>query len=159
MSQITTTHRGHEIAYSENGDVWRCWAMDLEAPTLSKLKAKINKVIADGAKLGNIAAYAFEGSWSNSIDEVLITALSADKGDRVWIIQPSLRNEGFMQRREVKLDELIPATEEARVAIQVWKSLVAAQEEARKAVKKAREAIPRLTIEYLTGLKSEDADG
>ena len=49
---IETNHRGYLIRYSENGDEWVSYEAGdgMAAPTLSKLKAKIDAMIAKDKK-------------------------------------------------------------------------------------------------------------
>lgn len=45
MSDLTTEHRGYTIRYTESADEWRCFDLDVDAPTLTKAKEKINALL------------------------------------------------------------------------------------------------------------------
>lgn len=158
MSQITTEHAGHEIVYSENEDVWRCWNLDAEAKTLSALRTKINKHLAEARRVDNVRVWKME--WSGGPKLCAVTLLEGD--EHAWISQ--LASEAGKGRREkvrekAALDSLILDTPENRAAMEAWRALEAAAREAQSAAYKAKEALPRATVEALkaAGTKSEEA--
>lgn len=54
MSRIEVEHQGFTIIYGENSDRWECYALDLEAATLSKLKTKINQHVKNVIKTADL---------------------------------------------------------------------------------------------------------
>lgn len=148
MSQITTEHAGHEITYSENEDVWRCWNLDAEAKTLSALKAKINKHLAEARRIGNVRVWKIE--WGDAPALHVVTLLEGDAA--AWVSKVNGKTNGRMRdkvREKASLKNLVLDTPENRAAIEAWRALERAAAEASRKARDAKEALPHPTQEDL----------
>ena len=154
--EVRYKHNGYMIAFSDNRDLWYCNELDLDDKSLSKLKTKINKYDSEKRRVSNVPAWEMQ-NYSTTLTPVVITLIEDDK--QVWVSRDKGHNRG-RERSKESLSGLIPQTDEARKAILIWKDKVRIQQAAAAEEKAAREAIPRVTIDMLTGLKkaSEDQD-
>lgn len=132
MSQIETEHKDYKIRYSENEDVWRCWELDLEAKTLSALKAKINQIDAAGRKLDRVSVYVFGGY---GLPKEAIALSWAGKG-KLWILEGK-------RRSQEPCDRISRVTPEITAAIKQAGQLQSQAQEIRKQADSILAAIPR----------------
>lgn len=150
---IETEYRGYKLSYAENRDVWECWACNMNAPTLSKLKAKIDKLHLDLRKKS-----AFDCLLISLGDVRDVRALDAR-------IVTKRRQEGFssvtykaVQLRVQKsgrgggksttwsdIEDIAPFGPETDAAIERLKRAQEAVRVARDEESAARKAIPRMT--------------
>lgn len=150
MSQIETTYLDQRIVYAENEDVWRCWALDIEAPTLSALKEKIRKVDADARRMDRPALH-FE---YNGTKPTLCTIVMLDaERDKVWITK---KEGGTLRRHKVTLDRIVLDTPENRALIAEFQALAREAEAARAKSDAARAKIPSPTRDELVGVEAAE---
>jgi len=106
MAEIEFTHQGFKITFSENDEVWRCWTLNFEDKSLSKLKQKINKHISVTLKKVT-TPFALLSSWGGG-DIVKCSIISRDaKSGRFWVVK-----EGENRRSQVEPKYLAPWTKE-----------------------------------------------
>ena len=182
---LETTHRGYTIRYSENEDKWRSYdAGDgMEAETLSKMKDKIDRMIAKSKKVTAIDFLVIENEHSNyktALTEAKMTGyLGAKiasvnahsslhkevKGHNVEAIYVSAKwgkRDERAERRSVCLSECCPDTQEVRAALAEANHLGLIARQAQELHRKAVAAIPRLKladIEQLVKLSGIDPTG
>lgn len=183
MTDITTEHNGHMIRYSENEDKWTCWAMSVEAKTLSALKTKLNKLDADSRRVNVTAIKLSYHTDPESAHEVTVTVIEpqreaekprwgsttppAPPEREAWVTYQTSKYRGVdkpdMKREKVELKRLLPATPEVRAMLKKARDMSAAIKAAQDELKRYVETIPRYTAEDLmaAGLpekKKEDAE-
>lgn len=148
MDAPTVQHRGYEIHYSENQDVWRCYDLDYEHARLGKVKEKIDAIEREHRKMARQAIYI---SNDGQAKEVVIVSIDEDR-DRCFITTDQQGTdrwgrpiEGKLKRERVDLKNLCDPTPENRVLIAAMAQKREAYLAAMKAATAAREAIPRLT--------------
>jgi len=174
---LTTEHRGYKITYSENGDEWSSYdAGDgMSAPTLSKLKAKIDAMIAKQKKRAGFACIVIEqegfgGSSKTIITDALITGYLGPKTERkgssrfdesvvighnveaVYVATKWGKKDERAARRSAELSSFCPDTPETHAAIAEANRLHELSKLAEAAHRAAVKAIPRLTIEDIAQL-------
>lgn len=155
---IETTHQGYRIRYGENSDTWECFDLQLSANTLSSLKDKINKTLAEERKVGNVAVIRVGSSWSTRMEPGVLTLLDAngtgyEKKPAGWVMFTDAK--GRKKREKIALDELVLDTPENRATMD---SYFKERERIRKLEKAADatvEAMPRVTHERLVEMKKE----
>lgn len=145
MSQIKTEHAGYEIVYSENGDLWRCWNLEVEAKTLSALKTKINQCLAEARRVDNVRVWKLD--WSGGPKLYAVTLLDGEA--HAWVSPVDSLDRKGKTRERADFDKLILDTPENRAAIEAWRALERASRAAAIAASEARDAIPRVTVEAL----------
>ncbi|WP_375188446.1 hypothetical protein [Sphingobium yanoikuyae] len=154
---IETEYNGQRIHYSENEDLWRCDLLDFKAKTLTAIKSKISKWLADARRVGNVPVIYVGSTYTPEFKEAQVV-LKDDDGKHVWIMVNKMRggvssNQG---REKVKLETIMADTPENRARIAAYR---AKQEEARKINAEQRElleAMPRLTMEAFEALPVEE---
>jgi hypothetical protein len=153
MGEIKIEHNGHTITYSENEDVWRCWALEAEAKTLSILKTKINKIDAEARRV-DVKVFEIDRL---SKEQKIVKCLMVDAdGKSVWILEEGktkFRGEDVKGRRKKTLvTSIAEVTPENRALIGAYHQAVADEDKARRRTAAALEAIPRLTVDRLREL-------
>lgn len=181
---LETSHRGYTIRYSENEDKWRSYdAGDgMEAETLSKLKEKIDRMIAKQKKVTAINFFVLEndvGGGKNGLTEAKMTAYLGPKignvsysslkkevkGHSVEVIYVARKygkRDEKAARRSIDLSDCCPDTAEAHAALAEANRLGALAKRAAEDHRKAIDAIPRMTladIEALVKLSGIDPTG
>ena len=166
---LETEYRGYLIRYSENGDEWTCYDMGsgaaASAPTLSKMKAKIDKYLLGIRKEAAVECLELETySGLRITDAVIIEYLGPKVEGGGWNRKPahvsSHKVAAMAQRtgrertsrRETDLRDFIPNTPAANEAIDLARRLGNAAKDAERAYKEAVAAIPRLTIDDIAEL-------
>ncbi|UUV43026.1 hypothetical protein RCAQUAPHINA_56 [Rhodobacter phage RcAquaphina] len=163
---IETEYRGHRIIYSENGEDWYC--PDIEksnAPTLSKVKAKIDRMYLDMRKRAAFSGFEIGSYQGPKFTPTVIVDYIEEKVERSWNDPKVIRSRkhvvaavaqrGYKEkaaRRHCDLQEIAPDTPETHAAFQVAEARWADLEQARKAYENAVAAIPRVTIEDIADL-------
>ncbi len=152
---IETEHNGHKITYAENEDVWRCWALDLDAKTLGALRTKINKIDAEARRVDNVNAIKVNEHGFGSHEPVEIVMVD---GDSAWVIHRQQRMwrgqmEPKLVREKVKLHQLALDLPETVVAFDRLAEARAAERAATLAAREAVAAIPRVTAAELLARK------
>ena len=163
---IDTEYRGHRIIYSENQDNW--YAPDIEnsdAPTLSKVKAKIDKMYLDMRKRSAFNGFEISSLGEPALTPTTIVEYVKEKIERSWsdpskitsskhivaaVAQRSGREKAA--RRQCQLDDIAPDTPETMVAFENAKALWVEVKRAEKAYRAAVAAIPRVSFDDITDL-------
>ena len=163
---IETEYRGHRIIYSENGENW--YAPDIEkseAITLSKVKAKIDKMYLDMRKRSAFDGFEISSHGEPTLTPTTIVEYVKEKIERSWsdpskitsskhivaaVAQRSGREKAA--RRQCQLDEIAPDTPETMVAFENAKALWVEVKRAEKAYLDALAAIPRVSFHDITDL-------
>lgn len=154
---IETEHRGYKVHYAENQDVWRCWSLEVDAPTLSGVKRKIDK--HDKARRTPTETIpALLISYSGGIEPVSICMMAdAPKAEKyggqmgkVWVYTQPGQSKA---RSKVELDKLVAlAHPDAPARLQAYRDAVEARKAATAIEAEALKAIPRFTYEALAAL-------
>ena len=181
---LETTHRGYTIRYSENQDKW--WSYDagddMEAETLTKLKEKIDRMIAKAKKATAVHFLIL------NID-ILGRKTLMTEAKMTWYLGPKIGNKtGYFSEKEVKghnveavyvsshwgrpdekvarrsasLDTCCPDTPEVHAALAEANRLGQLARQADEDYRKAVAAIPRMTLEdidHLVKLSGVDPTG
>ncbi len=87
MNIFKTNHRGYEIEYCEETELWqvgRYGATDFAAPSLKKLKAILDKEIASNKNMPDMEAWREVWGDKNSFEKVTITSVD-EKGAACWV--------------------------------------------------------------------------
>jgi hypothetical protein len=132
-------HKGKEIVYREDENVWACDELSLTAPTLKTLRGQIDRFDSSERKV-NVPAYLIERSyWSSDkalAKKVTVTILcdGNDKG-HCWVKTAS------GERQKERIESLVPLSEKAD--IDAWIAADRAATQAQKAAERLKEAIPR----------------
>lgn len=92
MNELEIDYRGYVIRFSENQEIWRCWALDFEGEKISTVKRKIDKIIAASRKLP-IDRSAIYVDYHNVVKEVRVVAFvqprkAGAEPDSVWCLVP-----------------------------------------------------------------------
>lgn len=155
---LETTHAGYQIHYSENDDLWRCWELDLDAPSLSALKNKINQWDAKARRLSNIPVLILS-QYDRKPSRGTATMIDRDGG--VWCaVETATRHHGVKsERKKLKPESLILDNPEGRSAIAELQRLAKIEDEAREAVKAARDKLPRPDLGAFKALEENDLGG
>ena len=154
---IETTHRGYKVTYAENEDVWRCWDLEEDAPTLSGIKRKIDK--HDRARRATTelipALYLNEYQGVREVSIHLLAEAPSDARHRehsgkVWVYTAPGANKA---REKVELKNLAALQHpDTAGAIKALETARAELKEAQAKAKAAFEAVPRFTYETLSAL-------
>lgn len=171
---LETNHRGYLIRYSENEDKWRSYdAGDgMEAETLSKLKEKIDRMIAKQKNKTAISFLVLDDDYNSQktgVTEAKMTAYlgpqlknksygSVEKvvdGHKVEAIYASRKwgkREERAARRAISLTDCCPETQEVHVALAEANRLGMIAKRAAEDHRKAVAAIPRMTLADIDSL-------
>ena len=163
---IETEYRGHRIIYSENQDNW--YASDIQnsdAPTLSKVKAKIDKMYLDMRKRSAFNGFEISGHGEPTLTPTTIVEYVKEKVERSWSDPSKITSRSHIvaavaqrggrekaARRQCNLDEIAPDTPETMVAFENAKALWVEMRRAEKAYRDAVAAIPRVSFHDITDL-------
>lgn len=163
---IKTEHRGHTIIYSENGDEWWCSDINYSNVSLQKVRARIDKMYLDLRKKS--ATPCFEISNYGKGDKVESSVV--EYLDEIWegggwnlktprhlanhkvAVVAKRQGSEKSSRREAKLSELMPVTDEANAAFEEFRRLRDIAIDAQRVANAAFDAIPRLKIEDVAEL-------
>lgn len=165
MGDLTTEYAGHAIVYDENRDLWRCRSLDLEAKTLSALKTKVGKVVADARRI-SVPVLVKDGTYGTSFKEANVLMLDAD-GTSAWAAVEDYvtarggwgRGTKQMTRRKFPIVNLVEITPETEARIAELKARAEEVREAQDRQRAADAAIPRLTVERLRELGAPSGEG
>ena len=181
---LETSHRGYAIRYSENEDKWRSYEAGdgMEAETLSKLKDKIDRMIAKQKKETSINFFVLEGDHSrlvNSLTEAKMTAyvgpemknksysstekvVVGHKVEAIYVASNWGKRGEKAARRSIGLNDCCLDTAEVHAAVAEANRLGTIAKQAAAAHHNAVKAIPRMTladIESLVKLSGIDPTG
>lgn len=154
MNGLETEFRGYTIRYSENEDVWRCHALDMDGTTLTQLKNKMGRYLAKIAKTAEVIP-AFLSSYGDSFTPCFIVSVSNTlnykKEPEVWTFterQEMWRSEyrTVRDRKKHSASSIILDTLENRVLIAEAERLRTIERVAKKAADEAARIIPRIDV-------------
>jgi hypothetical protein len=164
---LSTEYRGYTIRYNDNSDEWTCADLGRKnsAPTLSKMKANIDDYLRSIRKEAAVICYELNAHLSIKLTEATVTEYIGPtidgsswgsnprhvSGHKVAIAAKREGNERIV-RREGRLKDCVPMTEEAAQAITEAKRLERIAKAAQADYERAIKAIPRLTIDDVAGL-------
>lgn len=170
---LETEHRGYRIRYSENGDEWTCFDIGngkgAVAPTLSAMKAKVDKYLLGIRKEAAVPCLAVETYGRLKITEATITEYVGPKVERPSsysgegrrgpyissqrIAAMALRSgNDRVSRQEQALENFAPIGPATDAAIAEAMRCQKIKDEAEAAFKAAVAAIPRLTLNDISEL-------
>jgi hypothetical protein len=114
MAELKVEHHGFSINFSENEDLWRCYALGFEHKSLLKLKQKINKWLRERLDKANIVvAFKDRNGWGD-FKKATVVGMVNDEPGYYWIL---LEEED--RRQKVKLTELYPWSDELVAAMKI----------------------------------------
>jgi hypothetical protein len=162
---LRTEHRGYEISYSENADEWNCFDARSSAPTLSKLKAKIDALhlkirknaAVDGFEISShgslrlnpcrVIEYVGEkysgGGWSNKPKQLV---------DHEVGCVAQRRGSERKSRSNTQLSRIAPVGPETDAAVAIAMEMEKKKNAAEAAYNEAVKAIPRMRIDDIQEL-------
>lgn len=158
---LTIEHKGYVLNYVDNQDIWRCYAIDSEAPTIGKLKAKIDAFVSRLNKLRTEVPAIYIGSDYSSdrkFEACEIVSVAAKPGYRnataVWTTRDhdeKWRGEirVVKDRKKLEAADLAPDTPEVRAMVVELRRLIAVADAAMLAQREYRKSIPRVDISTL----------
>jgi hypothetical protein len=158
-------HRGHDIRYNENNEVWSCHALNVEHVQLSRVKEMINKIDKQARELGEdgVRVLIVHDYGSVEMKEAYAYAIDANRED-VWVTTTKehyARHGGKSivdTRKKAKIDTLVLDTPETRAAIQAY---LDAEKEVQRVARERREylkTLPRLTMPELKPVEALSED-
>lgn len=170
---IETEYKGYRILYNDNSDEWSCSDLDVSDPALSKVKAKIDKILNSRRKLESVSAFylrtdskpftvsltdatVVEYLGPNVVNDYNVTRLPSGASPKVQrghkiAVMVGLDGERA-SRRNMPLSHLVADTPETHAAIKVAQDAGAAAKAADAEYRAAVAAIPRLTTDQIAGL-------
>lgn len=166
MSSITTEYRGYSISYSENADEWNCYDCGVSHASLSKVKAKIDALHLKLRKTSSVEClflgegYGRAGVTHATMIDYMGPEYTSGRwpekektlvGHKVAAMHRDARKDR-PTRQTGRLENYAPDTPEVREAVAAWVQAEREEEEARQRKEKARNAIPRMTLEMIDGL-------
>jgi len=170
MSDIKTEYRGYTIRYGGNSDEWQCLEVNYSSASLSKVKARIDKMYLDLRKKSIVPV--FEISRGGTHGAPLLTPSSVIEFVKTKVERSSYRQEAAQtekhvvavvaqrrgsdrpSRREAEINDLMPCTLEAEKA---WENYVSAHKAYFAAYQVAEQAfkdIPRVSLDDVAALKA-----
>lgn len=165
MTEIKIEHRGYTIRFNENADEWTCSEADYySSPSLSKVKAKIDKMLLDVRKASSVTVFEISHGFGRmSRYESKLTEFVKTKHDKDWrgnalppshIVASVAARDGTKKpaRREMKLSDMMPDTPEAHAAYAACETLFREAKAAEKRAIAAFDAIPRVTLDDIRAL-------
>lgn len=154
--RIAIDYKEFEITYSENENVWRCYAVNVEAPSLQGVKNKINAFLAEARRMEGVAALLVSSRYNYRAPEpcrvqMIAEKTSAIQGDMVWVAVDNWvmwRGEKINrpERRKVEAKSVVVDTQENRALIAAAEAQIAKMREAEKSADHALAAIPRIDL-------------
>lgn len=178
MVSIEVEYRGYTIRYSENGDEWVCYDIAsgkaAAAPTLSKMKGKIDKYMLGIRKESAVTCLEIHSYGNLKFHEAnVIEYLGPRLDGGAWtsrerhvseqqVAVMAARDKERPSRQEIGLARLAPIGPETDAAIAEAQRLLVIADDANKAYAEAVKGIPRLTladIEELVKISGLDPTG
>ena len=154
MSRLETEYNGVTIHYSENEDIWRCDALEVDGKTLSAVKEKIGKLQADARRI-SVPVLVIRSSYGGvSIESEGTASLLHDDGKHVWVntVRVVWVGANRMKRREERgrskflIESLFHDTPEARSLVSDVAEKVANLEAEIKRERSRLDVLPRLDL-------------
>lgn len=156
MADLSIEYRGSTIRFNENSDEWSCLDHNASNPSLAKVKAKIDRILAAERKAkGGVAAIHI--SMSGAVDAGIVSRAENGYSGRpqVWARRVGFHNDKASRHKDA-LSDLVYDTPENRATLA---QAAAIQKEAAAIAKKAREliaSIPRVKVEEIAHLDLDD---
>ena len=146
---IETEHLGYAIRYAENEDVWRCEALSLDAKTLSALKSKMGKTLADARRVEPVPVLIAERSYGATYRTGMMVLPDAG-GKKAWCMiddgtewwQGAKRP--AIKRELIAYDAMIPDTADNRAALDALQAEWVEHYENAKRLDAKRADLPRI---------------
>ena len=146
---LEVEHAGHKITYSENESRWRCWDLDIDAPQLAAVKAKITAFYAAERKLVPTEAIYWREYSSPEIMSVVMIAgdkkrASYENSSRsVWAVKAD------GSRGKYTADDLKVLDDDARAKMAEHKKLAAQVSALQKQLAAIRKSLKPLDVATL----------
>lgn len=147
-------HRGYDIRFNENSEMWSVSSLNIEATQLSIAKEMVNKLDKEARTLEeHVPCIIVHDYGSTGPRNCMVTMIDADKKG-AWVVALAdefvrgQRNK-VEKREKVTLENLVLDTPEARAAIDAF---TAAEAEATRIARERREflkSLPRMTMPEL----------
>ena len=159
MSRIEVEYGGFKIVYGDNDDLWHCYALNLDAKTLSSLKEQIGKVLTEARKVGNRPVLRISTGYNAGFEAGVLMRLDAsgthDKQPAGWVtfVKPK---SGAAERRKIALSELADDTPENRSTVKSYLKRLSELRQMREAADDTIARIPRITEAALKESKTHD---
>jgi hypothetical protein len=172
---IELDYNGRTVLFREDMDEWSCHEVKLKAKSLSTLKRKLDKLDGEARRVScpvirlpdrygrwdgepaNVVMLAKRNDWERMrYDEQpdKLAGLHDRYVPTVWLMVPNGNHPP--ERRKVRLDECALPNDSTRIALQEAKRLRAEAERLEKEADAVIAAIPRVTMDDLTGKVAED---
>jgi hypothetical protein len=170
---IELEYNGREILFREDMDEWTCSALKLKAKSLTALKRKIDNLDGEARRVSmpvihlgsgysdpkpaNIVMLAKAKEWESlryNEQPDNLAGLHNRRVPSVWIMVPNGNHPA--ERKKVRLDECARPDESTRLSIKEADKLEAEAKRLNEQAEAIMKAIPRVTLEELTGKVNED---
>jgi hypothetical protein len=154
--ELELEYRGYILRFSENQEVWNCYALNVNGEKISTVKAKIDKIIAASRKLAEPLPMIYIDH-HNRISPVRVISLAQPRGkdttpQQAWCLYPGTERyfdytKGAYAYRDVEergkrdLSTLFLDTPENRKAIAEIERLNSEINQAHEKIKEARKGM------------------
>lgn len=168
---LEVVHRDFKIHYAENRDVWECYDLSLEAPTLSKLKDKVNRFVQKLGKKVGLPAYFQEHRSGSTLTKCMVVSAPFVKKemdwdakgyerivkdiDYVWIAFDYGQTK---KRRQERLGNLFPDSDETRAAMEAIALLHSEERRLEERRNVALGQMTRMKPSDISGLKPDEPE-
>lgn len=169
MSDLRTDYKGYSIFYSENSDEWTSFdAGDhMSAPTLSKMKEKIDRLALSIRKASSTPCYEIQtgnGEFVLSLVDSTVIEYLGPRVERSWsgskpdVIKHKIaivgqrRGSERAARRETEITHVSPRTAEVEALVDEANRLGQIAQHAKKAFEAAKARVPTMTIDMIPDL-------
>lgn len=158
-NELKLEHRGHEIMFREGPEHWECETFSLTDTSLAALKRKVDKADAEMRRVKGVpcvrAEYAMYGLRSERRRGKIVLL----DGESAWVVWPDAKGGTFDRKREkIELKHLCHDTPEITRKLDEVQALLETADRARATANKARDELPRLTVEMVQSLNADLAD-
>lgn len=149
MQWIETEHLGYAIRYAENEDVWRCEALSLDGKTLSALKSKMGKTLADARRVDPIPVLIVERTYGAKYRTAMMV-LPDDAGKKAWCMIDNGtewwrgQQRPAVKRELIAYEAMVPDTPENRAALDALQAEWTAHYAHAKTLEAKNLALPRI---------------
>lgn len=172
MTDPEIEYRGYVVRFSENQDVWRCWALDLEGEKLSTVKAKIDRIIAQSRKLSEAVPMMYMDHFHTAKPVRVVALAQPRKGEDsptdAWCLVPG--RERFLnhdtktydyrdveERKKLPLLSLYLDTPENRAAVAEIDRLKAERMQIDRRIKDTLAEMPAAVGHFHVEVEEDDA--
>lgn len=161
VERIETDYQGRAIHYAENQDVWKCESLELEAKTLTALKNKMGKLLADDRRVNARPVLIMAQDYDATIKTGNVVLLT-EKGKSAWVMVDAGEEwwrgakRPVTKRMKFAISQLMDPTPENYAAIEEAKRVAKEAQAMAQKAREMRQAIPRLSLEILKDMGSDD---